>query len=147
MRIRTSGRLAAIALCSSLPLAAAQQSPDSKPPAKNEPIALTGCISTSPSGTGAYTFQENEGAKYRLSGKGVRKFAGQKVEIVGGSPKGFTIRGGLLPSPNIAAQAGALDPAQVAIASQPGGSATAGTGTELPEFRVARVRVVDGSCR
>jgi hypothetical protein len=138
---------AALAAIISLPAAAQQQGTASRPSDKNSPIALTGCVSPAPGATGAFTFQETDGAKYRLSGKGMRKFAGQKVEIVGGSPKGFTIRGGLLPSPNIAAQAGALDPAQVAIASQPGGTATAGTGVDLPEFRVARVRGLDGACQ
>jgi hypothetical protein len=132
------------------PLAAQQAA---APPAaaakagKNTPITLTGCVSTAPGVNNAYTFQESDGAKYRLSGKGMRKFAGQKVEIIGGGPRGFTIRGGLLPSPNIAAQAGALDPARVAIASQPGGTATAGTGADLPEFRVNSVRALEGGCR
>ena len=151
MRIPLHGLLAAgLLFASSLTpslVAAAAQTTEPKPAAKNSPIALTGCVSPSPGATGAFTFQENDGAKYRLSGRGLRKYAGQKVEVVGGGAKGFTIRGGLLPSPNIAAQAGALDAAQVAIASQPGGTATAGTGADLPEFRVARVRALDGSCR
>ncbi len=126
--------------------AAAQQSPAPKT-GRNAPITMTGCVSTAPGVNGAFTFQQAEGGKYRLSGKGMRKFAGQKVELIGGGPRGFTIRGGLWPSPNIAAQAGALDPAQVAIASQPGGTATAGTGADLPEFRVNSVRALEGGCR
>jgi hypothetical protein len=139
--------LAALAAVVTFPAAAEPQDTPSRASGKNAPIALSGCVSGKPAANGAFTFQETEGAKYRLSGKGVRKFAGQKVELVGGSPRGLTIRGGLLPSPNIAAQAGALDPAQVAIASQPGGTATSGTGADLPEFRVARVRALDGACQ
>jgi hypothetical protein len=138
---------AALAAAATLSAAAQPQNTSSRNSQNKAPIALTGCVSGTPGATGSFTFQEADGAKYRLSGKGLRKFAGQKVELVGGSPKGFTIRGGLLPSPNIAAQAGALDPAQVAIASQPGGTATSGTGADLPEFRVARVRALDGACQ
>jgi hypothetical protein len=137
---------AALAALVAVPVAAQQRNPSGSS-GKASPITLTGCVSGKPGATGSFSFQETDGAKYRLSGKGVRKFAGQKVEIVGGSPRGLSIRGGLLPSPNIAAQAGALDPAQVAIASQPGGTATAGTGSDLPEFRVARVRALDGACQ
>ena len=112
-------------------------------------VTLSGCVSRDSAVPGTFTFAETDtGAKYRLGGVGVRKYAGQRVEIVG-APVGRrpTIRGGLLPSPIAAGQAGALDPAQVAIASLPGGT-NSGTGTvELPEFRVARVRSLGDSCR
>ena len=112
-------------------------------------LTLSGCVSRDSAVPGAFTFAETgTGAKYRLGGVGVRKYIGQRVEIVG-APAGRrpTIRGGLLPSPNAAGQAGALDPAQVAIASLPGGT-NSGTGTvELPEFRVAHVRSLGGSCQ
>jgi hypothetical protein len=52
----------------------------------------------------------------------------------------------LWPSPNVAGQAGAIDPAQASIARQPGGAAS-GAGMELPELRVVSVRGIDGSCR
>ena len=112
-------------------------------------LTLNGCVSRDSAAPGAFTFAETStGAKYRLGGVGVRKYAGQRVEIIG-APVGrrLTIRGGLLPSPNAAGQAGALDPAQVAIASLPGGT-NSGTGTvELPEFRVTRVRSLGGACQ
>ena len=85
-------------------------------------ITLSGCVGRDIAKPGSFTFAETDTAtKYRLGGVSVRKYVGQRVEIVG-APVGRrpTIRGGLLPSPNVAAQAGALDPAQVAIASQPG---------------------------
>lgn len=112
-------------------------------------LTLSGCVSRSNAAPGTFTFAETgTDAKYRLSGVGVRKYAGQRVEIVGASVgRRPTIRGGLLPSPNTAAQAGALDPARAAIASLPGGP-NSGTGTvELPEFRVTRVRALGGSCQ
>lgn len=110
-------------------------------------VTLTGCVRPSMTVPGTFTFAETgTGAEYRL-GAGARKYSGQHVEIVG-TPVGrrLTIRGGLYPSPNVAAQAGSLDPAQVAIASLPGGT-NSGTGTvELPEFRMTRVKALAGSC-
>lgn len=110
---------------------------------------LNGCIGRATAPTG-YTFSENtNGDKYRLTGRGLGKYTGKRVEIIGAFPvpKRFTIRGGLWPSPNVAAQAGALDPAQAAIATLPGGTSD-GTGTlALPEFHVVRVRPIDGECR
>jgi hypothetical protein len=82
-----------------------------------------------------------------LIGKGIRRYAGQQVEIVSGPNKRLTIKGGLYPSPNVAAQGGGIDAAQAAIARQPGGTASGTGGVDLPEFRVARVRAAGGSCR
>jgi hypothetical protein len=128
--------------------AAAQSRPST--PEKGTPVELTGCVSSDPATSGSFTFVDaTNGGKYRLTGKGVRKYAGQMVRLVGGpsSGKRFSVRGGLWPSPNVAAQAGAMDPAQAAIARQPGGTG-GGTGSnDLPEFRVVSVRGVDGACR
>ena len=130
--------------------AASTPAPSSATPKDTKtPLTLSGCVSRDSAAPGAFTFAETgTGTKYRLGGVGVRKYAGQRVEIVG-APVGRrpTIRGGLFPSPNTAARAGALDPAQVAIASMPGGT-NSGTGAvELPEFRVTRVRALEGSCQ
>jgi hypothetical protein len=110
-------------------------------------VTLTGCVSRSGTTPTEFTFADaTTGTKYRLSGASVRKFAGQRVVIVGGPERRLTIRGGLVPSPNAAAQAGHQDPVQAAIANLPGGGST-GTGTvELPTFRVSRVRAAGGSC-
>jgi hypothetical protein len=127
------------------PLVALSQKPASKDADKTR--TLNGCITREGSTPSHLTFSEAvSGDKYHLTGRGLGKYAGRKVEIVGGAPR-FTIRGGLWPSPNVAAQAGALDPAQMAIASRPGGSKD-GTGTlQLPEFHVVRVRPLEGACR
>jgi hypothetical protein len=132
----------------------AMQAASTSAPSSNTPkdtkttLTLSGCVSRDITAPGTFTFAETgTGTKYRL-GAIVRKYAGQRVEIVG-APVGRrpTVRGGLFPSPNAAAQAGALDPAQVAIASLPGGT-NSGTGTvELPELRVTRVRGLAGSCQ
>jgi hypothetical protein len=112
-------------------------------------IRLSGCIARDRITPGQFTFLDNDGGgRYRLTGKGLKNFVGHRVEIVGGPPgKGITFRTGLLPSPNVAAQAGALDPAQAAIANLPGGAADANPKSPLPEFRVIRLRGVEGACQ
>ena len=131
---------------------AAAQAPgsSSKPPAsESKEIRLNGCISRDAIRPGQFNFLDNEsGFKYRLTGKGLRKFVGQRVEIVGGPPgKGVTFRTGLWPSPNTAAQAGALDPAKAAVANLPGGAADSAGVNPLPEFKVIRLRGVEGACQ
>src|SRR5437868_14666405 len=75
------------------------------------PLTLTGCVSRSGTTPASFTFADaGTGNKYRLTGASVRKFAGQRVVIVGGPERRLTIRGGLVPSPNAAAQAGNQDP-------------------------------------
>lgn len=126
--------------------AAAAQTPPSSPSSSR--VELVGCVSNDPGASGAFTLDDSSGGKYRLTGKSVRKYAGRMVRLIGG-PQGkrLSIRGGLWPSPNVAAQAGAIDPAQASIARQPGGAASGTGGVDLPEFRVVSVRGVDGSCR
>jgi len=121
------------------------------PPNDNDKSrTLSGCVINGSSPHEAVTFSDGDtGNKYRLTGKNVKKYAGQRVEIVGGAPNSkLAIRGGLYPSPNVAAQAGHLDPAKAAIAAQPGGTES-GTGSVdvLPEFRVTRVRALAGACQ
>ena len=146
------GMLAAMfALQSGSTPAAPGQSRGAAPSAgKDAPkeIRLNGCI-TRDRTPGQFTFLDKEGGtKYRLTGKGLKDFVGHPVEIVGGPPgKGVTFRTGLLPSPNTAARAGALDPAQAAIANLPGGAADGPGKAPLPEFHVVRLRGLDGSCQ
>ncbi len=113
---------------------------------KPAPITLAGCVSEKPA-SGNFTFTAKDGTRYRLSGKNIKKYAGQEVEIVSGEAKKLTVKGGLLPSPNVAAQAGAIDPGQAAIAAQPGGSASATGDAALPTLEVGRVHALGGSCQ
>ena len=118
-------------------------------PKDNSPMTMSGCVAGGQSPQVPVTFADGEsGDRYRLTGRNLKKYAGQRVEIVGmpRRPGRLAIKGGLYPSPNVAAQAGALDPAKAAIANQPGSPET-GIGPELPEIRVSRVRVLDGSCK
>jgi hypothetical protein len=143
-------RASAIALtfCVVLVGAAQAQTPPSSSSPSRSSVELVGCVSEDPGASGGFTFDESSGGRYRLTGKSVRKYAGRMVRVVGG-PQGkrLSIRGGLWPSPNVAAQAGAIDPAEASIARQPGGAASGTGGFGLPEFRVASVRGVEGSCR
>ena len=131
-----------------LAMALFAQAPNQKTPATVEPLQLTGCVSPKPDQGGDYTFTNDAGGdRYRLTGKDIKKYAGKKVEVLQSTSKGFAIKGGLYPSPNVAGQAGALDPVQSAIATQPGSGAATGTGPDLPEFRAGKVRTVQGECR
>jgi hypothetical protein len=125
-------------------LGAAQTREPSKPASK--PITLSGCVQRGESGQDQYTLSEKKGSQvYRLTGTDLRDYVGRRVQIVGGvASKRFRIVGGLTPSPNTAAQAGAIDPARAATEAV-GGSAGPGT-VELPEFRVKSVRPITGSC-
>lgn len=124
---------------------------DTAKPRKDSPqeLRLNGCIARDRGTPAQFTFLDNDsGGKYRLTGKNLKNFIGQRVEIVGGPPgKRITFRTGLLPSPNTAAQAGALDPAKAAVANLPGGAADANVQSPLPEFHVIRLRGVDGTCQ
>ena len=114
-----------------------------------EPLKLVGCVSTK-ADRGNFTFTDAaEGnQRYRLTGKDIGKYAGKRVEVTEeAAPKKFQIKGGLYPSPNVAGQAGALDPVQAGIATQRGSGETSGTTADLPEFRAARVRAVTGACQ
>ena len=111
-------------------------------------VELTGCVSGSPSATGQFAFVDGaSGGTYRLNGKDVRKYAGQRVRLVGDpNSKRPRFRFGLWPSPNVAAQAGAMDPAQESIARQTGGAASTPEAS-FPELRVIRMRGVEGACQ
>jgi hypothetical protein len=118
-------------------------------PEKNTPplMTMTGCVSRDATASGSNLFSETRpGATDRPSGFDLRKDADQRGQIVVGTgSRRVTIRGGLVPSPNVAAQAGALDPGKAAIGGPP--SAPGGMGTApLPEFRAEREHVIAGSC-
>jgi hypothetical protein len=121
-----------------------QREPSKTAPPK--PITLSGCVQRGESGPDQFTLSEKKGSQvYRLTGTDLRDYIGRRVQIVGGVRSNrFRVVGGLTPSANAAAQAGAVDPARAATAAASG---SAGPGTvELPEFRVKSVRPITGSC-
>jgi hypothetical protein len=145
-------RLLALAVVfSAAPGSAAQttKAPSKTATDESKEIRLNGCISRDTVRPGQFNFLDNgSGDRYRLTGKGLKTFVGHRVEIVGGPRgKGITFRTGLLPSPNVAAQAGAIDPAKAAVANLPGGAADAVAVNPLPEFHVIRLRGVEGACQ
>jgi hypothetical protein len=109
---------------------------------------FTGCVSGERTPSGTFTLTETQsGGKYRLTGKKMERYAGKMVAIVSGPSKRVAVSGGLWPSPNTAAQAGGLDPAQESISRQPGGGAKGDASLALPELHVVRIRTIDGACR
>ncbi|HEY6214582.1 MAG TPA: hypothetical protein VIW45_19950 [Vicinamibacterales bacterium] len=138
--------IATFVVLAALPLAA--QDKPAKKPAPPAPIAITGCIERSDGTPATYTLRDDSGAAtHRLTGMNVRGFVGQRVELMGGAAdsKRLQIKTGLLPNPNVAAQAGAIDPSQAATAAA-GGSAPVGD-VQLPEFRVRSVKALGGGCK
>ena len=105
---------------------------------------LTGCV-TRGEGGDQFTLSDTANGTFLLTGNGLKSYVGQAVEVTGTSHR-VHIVGGLWPSPNVAAQAGAIDPVQAAQAALPGGAAH-GTGPEpVLEFEVKKMRVIKGSC-
>lgn len=141
--------LAALALAASVAAAAAQTSEPAKSDKKTikpKSVTLIGCVDTDDTAPGQLTFADaKDGTVYRLSGTDARQYVGHRVQVSGAPhPNRVKVRIGLLPSPNVAGQAGAIDPARAAIAEQ---GADRGTGTvELPEFSVTTVKPVNGKC-
>jgi hypothetical protein len=127
--------------------AGAAQSPPTDTTAKksaSKVLTLSGCVGTDAVTSGRFVLSDAKGRDtYRLSGADVHEYVGRRVQVDGVRSRRFQIVGGLYPSPNVAAQAGAIDPARAALAAASGSAA--GTGP-LPEFRVKSVQLVDGSC-
>ena len=127
------------------PLAAQGTKADTAPKPTNKMITLSGCVERAGTAPTQYTLVDAKEGTYRLTGTDLRSYIGKKVEIMGAEPtRRLKIVGGLTPTPNVAAQAGDMDPARAAMAAA-GGSAGPGTVT-LPEFKVKSVRPVSGSC-
>ena len=76
----------------------------------------------------------------------MRRYVGRRVTVLGSSDSArVKVVGGLTPSPNAAAQAGALDPVKAAVAADPLLTSPAG-GQQLPQFRVRSVRGLGVAC-
>jgi hypothetical protein len=125
-----------------------QQKTTQQKPVKNpKPLTITGCVQHDEDSTDRYVLADGEtGITYHLTGTDVREYLGRRVQAVGGAvaSRKLSIVGGLMPNPNVAAQGGAIDPAQAAVASS-GGSAPVGN-VQLPDFRIRAIRPLTGSC-
>src|SRR5215467_13509880 len=83
----------------------------------NQPVTLNGCVVREAASDSSYTFTDTNGLKYRLAGKSVSKYSGMSVEVVGlVDNRKLKVVGGLWPTPNVAAQAGNIDPGKAAVA-------------------------------
>jgi hypothetical protein len=124
------------AAAATLPAQSGAPSNPTSAPAKEKRISLVGCIQRDAEKPEWFTLlDKTTGIRYRLAGPNVGSHVWRNVRIVGG----------IVPSPNIAAQAGAIDQTKAAMAYQ--GGNLPGTGNiGPPEFSVTRVQRVTGSC-
>src|SRR5207244_954779 len=102
------------------PAFASQTAPPSTDTPKADPkgieakaLTLTGCIAAA-EGDDRMRLADRENGAYRLNGSNLRRYLGKRVQVTGFRIGRVDVVGGLVPSPNAAAQAGALDPAQAA---------------------------------
>ncbi len=140
--------LLAALLLAQTPAAAPQQ----KKADSNEPITMNGCLTrdyTDAKNASAYTFIDNaDGTRYRARGRSLSKYSGMSVQVVGLiDTKNLKVQGGLWPSPNVAGQAGNIDPAKAAVAALPGGPTTGVGNVDLPILNVTRLSLGQGECK
>jgi len=135
---------AAVALHPSA-LAQTQAPSGEQKPAKDKSITLTGCVDKTDTAAEWTLVDKKTGETYKLTGRDMSAYADRQVQLSGSSKSKVAVGFGLLPTPNVAAQAGAMDPAQAAMA----GSGATGAGrpaVQLPEFTVKTVKVMKPSC-
>jgi hypothetical protein len=140
--MRALALVAVVAVAAGTSLAAQSKSKKDTAP---KIVTLTGCVSED--ATSKNITIDDKSGSYRLTGLNVRDFVGQQVELGGAvyESKKLVIKGGLVPSPNAAAQAGAIDQTQIANETH-GGSAPTGN-VQLPEFRVKSIRPLGTGCK
>ena len=130
-----------------------QPAPKTQPkPDPNAPVTLNGCVSrdyADSKNANAYTFVDNgDGSRYHLKGRSLSKYSGMSVQVVGVvDTKRVKVVGGLYPSPNVAAQAGNIDPAKAGVAALPGGPTSGIGNVDLPTLNVTRLSLGQGECR
>jgi len=120
---------------------------DKKPPKPPKTITLSGCVEQDPNAPDRFTITDTkDGSKYRVTGKDFREYLDRPVQVDGGVVvKGLKISGGLKPTPNIAAQAGAIDPSRAMVQAATAEAST-GTDVDVQEFRVKTIRPASGTC-
>ena len=111
---------------------------------KSVPLVLTGCVASPKAGT--LTVQDEKKGRFELTGHGLDIYIGKRVEVRGRSQSALHITTGLYPSPNVAAQAGAIDPVRAAEANMPGNPDRQHPAA-LPKITVTQVRAVKDDCK
>jgi len=102
----------------------------------NQSVSAAGCIQPVDSTGAKYSLTDRKrGVTYFLSGKDVSAYEGKNVRIVGG----------LLPTPNVAAQGSAIDPGKAVLETR--GHGLAGTGNvPLEALFVSSIKPMKGAC-
>ncbi len=132
--------LFAATLCTVAPSSPASAAQNAK---GSEMRTLSGCVTST--SKRSFTLEDrDQGQQYKLTGTDVREYVGKHVEVLGAPSKRLVIVGGLYPSANVAAQAGAIDANKAAIAANSG--PTANAQRPLIEFKVRSVRITPGDC-
>jgi hypothetical protein len=131
--------IASLILAAAATTMGAQSSQPSNPtpaPPASKPVTLVGCVQVDAAKPEWFMLSDTKtGNTYHLTGTNVKAYVWRNVRIAGG----------LVPTANIAAQAGAIDQTKAAMASQ--GANPPGAGKVEPlEFNVTRVRRLAGSC-
>jgi hypothetical protein len=136
-------------LAAAVLVAGATADAQTKKPTPPKTITLTGCVERDDTTPDQFTvIDRNDGTKYRVTGKDFREYVGRLVEMDGGIViKGLAIKGGLQPNPNIAAQAGALDPSRAAVLAQTTPPSTPPTSPDVQEFKVKTIKPQGGACK
>ena len=143
--MRVAAGCVVFALGAGAALAQTKADPKSQPKGKPDAITLTGCVVRSETSPTQYTLEDKKaGTKYRLTGVDFRDYIGKPVVVIGSGAKKLAIVGGLTPTPNVAAQAGAIDPSRAAVQAQT--DAASPGNVEFPEFKVKSIRPSGGSC-
>ena len=128
--------------------AGAQTTKPQKSTPPSRALTLTGCVQRNEANTDQYTLVDRtDKTTYRLTGVQVRDYVGQRVQVVGGvvDSKKLKISGGLKPTPNVAAQAGAMDASRAATAAAGGSAPGTGPAPTL-EFKIRSIRPTEGGC-
>jgi hypothetical protein len=134
--------VAAVILAGALGAAVPQTARPAQPP-KSNLVTVEGCVAAAPNDRRMFTI-DDDGQTYILKGVDARELVGRLVRVTGLPPKRLRIVGGLYPSPNVAAQAGSMDPSKAAIAAQSG--PTSQSSRPPIEITVKSVRFLAGSC-
>jgi hypothetical protein len=119
--------------------------PKASQPTASSSLTLTGCVARG-QGDDQFIVSDATNGTYRIKGKDVKPYVGKRVEVSGSTSKRVQIVGGLWPSPNVAAQAGAIDPVDAAIEAQSGRQRPGMGAKPLPELQAKRLRAVQGAC-
>lgn len=138
-----SSAIPALAFVATLSAQAPASAPSGSKQEKPGPVVLTGCVASPTPGT--FTVEDEKKGRFELTGRKLDIYIGKRVQVRG-SGGGLHITTGLYPSPNVAAQAGAIDPVQAARAAMPGSPEYNANNAPLPTLTVKQVKALPGSC-